>query len=227
VLTGGGPLSVPWAAAHVPAIVLVGYPGAEGGAALADVLYGEASPAGRLPVTVPRSIDDLPPFDDYSMKGRTYRYAEKAPLWSFGRGLSYAAFRYSNLALDPVVAAGQDAKLSVEVQNTGDRAGDEVVEVYLSKPGAPAYAPHRWLAAFARVTLAPGERRRVDLVLPAQVLSLVDEAGLRAPLAGDVAIAVGGSQPDAAWRFADAAGLTGRTKVVAIPTLPMRRSDGD
>jgi beta-glucosidase len=222
VLTGGGPLSVPWAAAHVPAIVLAWYPGAEGGAALADVLFGDASPAGRLPVTVPRSIDDLPPFVDYSMRGRTYRYAEKAPLWAFGRGLSYATFRYSNLALDPVTPAGEDAKVSVEVDNTGARAGDEVVEVYLSKPDAPEYAPRRWLAAFARVTLAPGERRRVDLVLPARVLSLVDEAGVRASLAGDVAIAVGGSQPDGAWRFADGAGLTGRTKVVVMPTLPNR-----
>ena len=218
VLTGGGALSVPWAAAHVPAIVLAWYPGEEGGAALADVLFGDASPAGRLPVTVPRSLEDVPPFADYSMKGRTYRYAEKPPLWAFGHGLSYATFRYSSLVVAPSVEPGKEVPLSVDVENTGTRAADEVVEVYLSKPGAPAFAPRRWLAGFARVTLAPRERRTVQIVLPARALSLVEEAGNRAPLAGKVAIAVGGAQPDDAWRFpAGTAGLTGRLSVAARP----------
>jgi beta-glucosidase len=214
VLTSGSALAVPWAAAHVPAILTAWYPGEEGGAALADVLFGAASPAGRLPVTVPRSVDDLPPFADYSMKGRTYRYAVKPALWPFGYGLSYATFRYANLAVAPEVAAGQDVALSVDVENTGARAADEVVEAYLSKPDAPAYAPRRWLAAFARVTLAPRERRTVRLTIPARALTLVDEAGTPRPLAGDVALAVGGGQPDAAWRFSDpAAGLVAHLRV--------------
>jgi beta-glucosidase len=202
VLTAGSALSVPWAAAHVPAIVHLWYPGEEGGAALADVLFGEASPAGRLPVTVYRGVEDLPPFDDYAMRGRTYRYLEKDPLWAFGRGLSYTTFRYSNPAFEPAEPrAGQDLAVSVDVENAGTREGDEVVQVYLAKPDAAAYAPRRWLAAFARVRLAPGERRTVRLGVPARALTLVDEQGRRVPVAGDVAVAVGGGQPDRAWRY--------------------------
>ena len=151
VLTAGSALSVPWAAAHVPAIVYAWYPGAEGGTALAEVLFGDANPAGRLPVTIYRSAADVPPFGDYSMRGRTYRYLEKPPLWPFGHGLSYTTFRYSNLVVPSELEPDKDLALSVEVENTGARAGDEVVQVYLSKPHAPAYAPRRWLAGFARV----------------------------------------------------------------------------
>jgi beta-glucosidase len=214
VLTSGSALSVPWAAAHVPAIVEAWYPGAEGGAALADVLFGDVSPSGRLPVTVPRSVDDLPPFTDYSMKGRTYRYGDKPPLWPFGHGMSYTTFRYTNLVVPPELEAGKGVTLSVDVENAGARAGDEVVEVYLSKPDAPPYAPHRWLAAFTRVTLVPHERRTVQVELRAHELTLVDETGKRAPLAGEVAVAVGGGQPDAAWRYAGAdAGQTARIRI--------------
>ena len=210
VLTAGSALSLPWAAAHVPAIVHAWYPGEEGGAALAEILFGDVSPAGRLPVTIPRSVDDLPPFADYSMKGRTYRYADKPPLWAFGHGLSYTTFAYSSLVVAPEVEPDRDVALSVDVENTGARAGDEVVEVYVSKPDAPAYAPRRWLAAFARVTLAPRERRTVRLTVPARALTLVDEAGHRAPITGEVALAVGGGQPDGQWRFPTGApGLTG------------------
>jgi beta-glucosidase len=213
VLTAGSALSIPWAAAHVPTIVYAWYPGEEGGAALADVLFGDVSPAGRLPVTIVRSIDDLPPFTDYSMKGRTYRYADKPPLWPFGHGLSYTTFRYTNLVVGPAREVAELA-LSVDVENTGSRASDEVVEVYVSNPGAPAYAPRRWLAAFARVSLEPRERRTVQLVLRAHELSLVDEAGRRVPLTGEIDLAVGGGPPDAAWRFpTGAAGTVARVRV--------------
>ena len=152
------------------------------------------------------------------MRGRTYRYADKPPLWPFGHGLSYTTFRYSNLVVAPELEPGKDVSLSVDVENTGARVGDEVVQVYLSKPGAPAYAPRRWLAAFARVTLAPRERRTVRLTVPARALTLVDEAGHRAPIAGEVALAVGGSQPDGRWRFPTGApGLTGRLRLGAPP----------
>jgi beta-glucosidase len=215
VLTAGSALAVPWAAAHVPAILYAWYPGAEGGAALADVLFGEASPAGRLPVTIYRSADDLPPFADYAMRGRTYRYLGKEPLWPFGRGLSYTTFAYSNLVVAPDAPPGQDIPLTVDVENTGARAGDEVVEVYLAKPDAPAYAPRRWLAGFTRVTLAPHERRTVRLALPARALTLVDEGGGRAPLAGAFELAVGGGQPDASWRYVERAGIVARLRVRA------------
>jgi beta-glucosidase len=213
VLTAGSALSLPWAAAHVPAILYAWYPGAEGGAALADVLFGDASPAGRLPVTIYRSADDLPPFADYSMRGRTYRYLDKPPLWPFGHGLSYTTFVYSNLVVAPELAPGQDVALSVDVENSGAHAGDEVVEVYVTQPDLPAYAPRRWLAGFARVPLAPHERRTVNLLLPARALTLVDEAGRRAPISGDLWIAAGGRQPDREWRHAGAAGLTARTRI--------------
>ncbi|HTA19039.1 MAG TPA: glycoside hydrolase family 3 C-terminal domain-containing protein, partial [Polyangia bacterium] len=209
VLTAGSALSVPWAAAHAAAIVYAFYPGEEGGAALADVLFGDVSPAGRLPVTVYRSGDDLPPFADYAMKGRTYRYLEQPPLWRFGDGLSYATFAYSSLVVASDIDSTRDLALAVDIENTSARAADEVVQVYLSKPDAPAYAPRRWLAAFTRVTLAARERRTVKVVVPARQLTLVDEAGARVPLAGAIAIAVGGRQPDAAWRYATTSdGLT-------------------
>jgi beta-glucosidase len=213
VLTAGSALSAPWAAAHVAAVVYAFYPGEAGGAALADVLFGDASPAGRLPVTVYRAEDDLPAFTDYSMKGRTYRYLDKPPLWRFGDGLSYATFAYSNLVVAPEFDSTRDLALAVDVENTSARAADEVVQVYLSQAAAPAYAPRRWLAAFTRVTLAPHERRAVHLTVRSPQLTLVDEAGARVPLAGTVAFAVGGRQPDAAWRYATAAdGLTGSVR---------------
>jgi beta-glucosidase len=195
VLTSGSALAVPWAAAHVPAIVQVFYPGEEGGTALADVLFGDVSPSGRLPVTVYRSAADLPPFADYAMRGRTYRYLETPPLFPFGHGLSYTTFGYSELAV-----VGRD--VSVLVQNTGARAGDEVVQLYLSRPDLPGYAPRRWLAGVARVHLGPGERRQVHLSLRPEALSIVDEHGRRSSPTGEWTLAIGaGEQPVAVTRF--------------------------
>jgi beta-glucosidase len=211
VLTGGGALAVPFAAAHAAALLDVWYPGQDGGAALADVLFGDASPGGRLPVTFYRSAGDLPPFADYSMRGRTYRYLspERPPLYPFGYGLTYAPVRYANL----LVGSGA-ASVSVDVQNAGTRAADEVVQVYVIPKSPPAYAPRRWLAAFARVTLAPGERRTVSLPIPPEALALVDERGARQPLAGEVQVAVGGGQPDAGGRYPDdARGLTASVRL--------------
>jgi beta-glucosidase len=197
VLTSGSALSVPWAAAHVPAIVQVFYPGEEGGTALADVLFGDVSPSGRMPVTVVQSAADLPAFDDYRMRGRTYRYLEKPPLFAFGHGLSYTTFGYSDLAV-----TGQE--VSVTVQNTGARAGDEVVQLYVSRPDLPPYAPRRWLAAFSRVHLAPGERRQVRLPLRPEALSIVDEQGRRASPAGDWTVTVGTASATVSAPRADA-----------------------
>jgi beta-glucosidase len=209
VLTGGSALAVPWAAEHAAAILYAWYPGEEGGNAVADVLFGAASPAGRLPITIYRSADDLPPFTDYAMRGRTYRYLDRPPLYAFGQGLSYTTFRYANLAVAP-----DRQTLSVEVQNTGARAGDEVVQAYVLPRGLPGYAPRRWLAAFARVALAPGERRAVRLPLPPRALAYVDERGDWRPLAAAVDIAVGGGQPDRDGRYPDdAQGLTASVRL--------------
>jgi beta-glucosidase len=214
VLTAGSALSVPWAATHVKAIVYAWYPGEEGGAALADALFGVAGPAGRLPITIYRAMGDVPPFADYSMKGRTYRYLERPPLYEFGFGLSYSTFRYSNLVVPSTLEAGKDAILSVEVANEGPRAADEVVQLYVARPGSPAFVPRRWLAAFARVTLAAGERRVVPLALSARAFSIVDERGARVTPSGEVALAVGGGQPDGAWSFV--AGRSGVTATLRI-----------
>ncbi len=209
VLTGGSALAVPFAAAHAAALLEAWYPGEEGGNAVADVLFGEVNPAGRLPITFYRSAADLPPFADYGMRGRTYRYLTQPPLYRFGDGLSYTTFGYANLRVAP------DWKtISVEVENRGARAGDEVVEVYVVPHDPPAYAPRLWLAAFARVALAPGERRSVALTLPPEALTLVDEQGQRRPITGTVDIAVGGAQPDRDGRYADGArGLTASARL--------------
>ena len=210
VLTGGSALAVPFAAAHAAALLEAWYPGEEGGNAVADLLFGDANPAGRLPITFYRSAADLPPFADYAMHGRTYRYLEKEPLYRFGDGRSYTTFRYATLAVASDLRA-----ISVEVQNTGARAGEEVVQVYLASHDPPGYAPHRWLAAFARVSLAPGKRCTVSLQLPPQALTLVDERGARRPLTGAVEVAVGGGQPDRDGRYPD--GARGLTASVRLP----------
>jgi beta-glucosidase len=209
VLTGGSALAVPWAAAHAAALLTAWYPGEEGGNAVADVLFGQANPGGRLPITIYRSTADLPPFADYAMRGRTYRYLDQAPLYAFGYGLSYTTFRYAALAVAP-----DNKTISVEVQNTGARAGDAMVEAYVIPHGLPGYAPRRWLAAFARVTLGPGERRTVSLALSPRAFSFVDEQGTWRPLSGAADLAVGGGQPDRAGRYADdARGLTASVRL--------------
>src|SRR6202044_709951 len=151
VLTNGSALGVNWAEAHANAILDAFYPGEEGGAAVAQTLSGRNNPAGRLPVTFYKDVSQLPAFEDYAMKGRTYRYFEGTPLYPFGYGLSYTKFTYSGLRVptDPV-AAGSPMAAEVTVTNSGDKAGDEVVELYLSFPNVPG-APLRALRGFKRV----------------------------------------------------------------------------
>jgi beta-glucosidase len=135
VLTSGSALAVNWENEHVPAILQLWYPGEEGGAALADVLFGDYNPAGRLTVTFYKSVDQLPPFEDYNMKGRTYRYFGREPLFPFGYGLSYTKFEHQNLSVPEEVRAGEAAKISVEVQIVGKSAGDERVVEFKLEPG--------------------------------------------------------------------------------------------
>ena len=189
VLTSGSCLSVNWENDNADAILEAWYGGEEAGTALAETLIGRNNPAGRLPVTFYRSVTDLPAFDDYSMKHRTYRYFDKPVLYPFGFGLSYAAFRISDVKLDSSsLPAGEEQRVSALVTNVSSIPGDEVMEVYIRAPGGRRNAP--FLAAFSRVSLAPGEARRVILPLPQRQLSRVDARGARSIQAGRYAVYV-------------------------------------
>jgi beta-glucosidase len=194
VLMNGSALSVNWASEHANAILDAWYSGEEGGTAIGQTLAGENNPAGRLPVTFYKSVDQLPPFDDYVMKGRTYRYFEGQPLYPFGYGLSYSKFEYSNLKLSSAeVNAGDPLGADVDLKNTSARDGDEVVELYLKFPKAPG-APLRALRSFKRVHLAAGESQHVHFELQARDLSHVNAAGSRVLSAGKYSVIVGGGQ---------------------------------
>ena len=196
LLLNGGALAVNWAQANVPAIVEAWYPGEEGGAAVADVLFGDYNPAGRLPVTFYKSVEQLPPFEDYRMDGKTYRYFKGEPLYPFGHGLSYTTFKYDDLKFTSKrYAAGQNVELSVEVRNTGPRAGDEVVQLYLTDAESSAPVPVRALKGVRRVHLKPGEKQRVSFMLTPRDLSLVDGQGRRLLEPGEFRVSVGGKQP--------------------------------
>jgi beta-glucosidase len=156
VLTSGSALAVNWENEHLASIVQLWYPGEEGGTALADVLFGDYNPAGRLPVTFYKSVDQLPPFKDYNMKGRTYRYFDGTPLFGFGYGLSYTKFTYQNLVLPSTIQTDDSANVSIEVENIGAVSGDEVVELYLKNLSASVPVPLRALQGFKRVHLAAG-----------------------------------------------------------------------
>jgi len=180
----------------VPAILEAWYPGQAGGDAIADVLFGDYNPGGRLPVTFYRSVDDLPPFEDYRMEGRTYRYFRGEPLFPFGYGLSYTSFVYSNLRLSAETISPIDTlTISVDVRNTGERAGDEVVQLYVSDVAASVPVPIWQLQGFERIHLAPGETKTVTFTLTPRQLSLIDGAGRRVVEPGAFQVAVGGRQP--------------------------------
>jgi beta-glucosidase len=195
VLLNGSAVAVTWAADHVPALLEAWYPGQAAGDAIADVLFGDVSPAGRLPVTFYRSAEQLPPFDDYAMHGRTYRYFTGDPLFPFGHGLSYTTFAYRDLRVPAAVRSGDTVQVSVEVQNTGSRAGDEVVQLYVTDVEASVPVPVRTLVGFQRLALAPGERRTVSFAVAPRALSLITEAGARVIEAGRFRFSVGGKQP--------------------------------
>ena len=195
VLMNGSALGVNWANQNANAILESWYPGEEGGAAIAETLAGSNNPAGRLPVTFYKSVNDLPPFDDYSLKGRTYRYFEGQPLYPFGFGLSYSKFAYSNAKLStPTLKAGNDLQVEVDVKNTGRTAGDEVVQAYLVFPKLPG-APLRALRGFQRVNVGAGRTQHVRLTLTPRDLSMVNDEGARLVAAGDYKLFVGGGQP--------------------------------
>jgi len=199
VLLNGSALAVNYAEEHAAAIVEAWYPGEEGGTALADVLFGDTNPAGRLPVTFYKSVDDLPAFEDYAMTGRTYRYFRGEALYKFGYGLSYTTFTYSNLQCSSkTLVPGQDLTVSVDVENVGDRCGDEVVQVYLTDVASSVPVPVRKLVGFKRINLAAGAKETVTFGVAARQMALVDDDGQRVIEPGAFQLGIGGRQPCAA-----------------------------
>ena len=196
VLLNGSALAVNWANDNVSAILDAWYPGEEGGTALADVLFGDYNPGGRLPVTFYKSVDQLPPFTDYSMQGRTYRYFKGEPLYPFGFGLSYTNFTYENLKLSAnKIKAGAGLTITAEVKNAGSQAGDEVVQLYVTDVAASVPVPNRSLAGVKRVFLKPGEKQKISFVLTREQMSIIDDQGRRVIEPGQFLVSVGGKQP--------------------------------
>jgi beta-glucosidase len=195
VLMNGSALAVNWAAAHANAVLEAWYPGEAGGQAIAETLDGKSNPAGRLPVTFYRGIDQIPAFENYAMHGRTYRYFNGDALYGFGYGLSYTQFAYSNLRLSSSpVKAGDNLTAEADVRNTGQRGGDEVAELYLTPPQS-ALSPLHELEGFQRIHLAPGETQHVRFTLHPRQLSVVDAQGNRSVQPGRYSIFIGGQQP--------------------------------
>jgi len=195
VLMSGSAVAVNWAQEHVPAILEAWYPGQAGGTAIAEVLFGAYNPGGRLPVTFYRDVADLPPFEDYRMAGRTYRFFEGVPLYPFGYGLSYTTFRYDRLRVSRDTLRGDDTlTVSVDVTNTGTRGGDEVVQLYVRYPHSAVPRPRRDLRGFRRVTLGPGASRTITFPLTAAAFRYWDaDAHHWAVENGPVVVEVGAS----------------------------------
>ena len=215
VLANGSALAVNWANEHVNAILDSWYAGEEGGTAIAETLSGKNNPAGRLPVTFYTGIEQLPNFEDYSMRNRTYRYFKDKPLYPFGYGLSYTNFSYSDLALPKdAISAGAPLNAEVTVTNTGKREGDEVAQLYLSFPSVPG-APLRALRGFKRVHLNPGESQKVRFELKDRDLSMVSEAGEPIIAEGTYSVSGGGGQPNTG-----APAVAGTFQVKGTKTLP-------
>ena len=195
VLQSGSAVALNWANEHAAAVLEAWYPGVDGGTAIARTLAGLNNPAGRLPVTFYASLDGLPEFTDYTLKGRTYRYFTGKPLWGFGYGLSYSKFTYGAVKLSSsTLKAGDPVTASVVVTNTGTMSGDEVVEGYLKTPqeGGPIHS----LVGFDRVTIGPGASKEVTLKIEPRSLSSVDDKGNRSILAGKYTLTLGGAQPE-------------------------------
>jgi len=196
VITGGSPMNLSEVHKLADAVLLVWYPGEEGGNAVADIIFGKVSPSGRLPITFPKSFDQLPPYEDYSMKGRTYRYMTAEPMYPFGYGLSYTRFSYSNLRLSKnVIKKNESAMASVTVTNTGKSAADEVIQLYISYEGKNVEAPLYALKSFKRITLAPGSAETVQFNISPSMLQLVNQEGQNIHPAGKYKISISGSLP--------------------------------
>ncbi|MCG6187811.1 glycoside hydrolase family 3 protein [Maribellus maritimus] len=195
VLLNGSALAVNWADQNLDAIISAGYPGQQGGNAVADVLFGDYNPAGRLPVTYYKSIDQLPAFDEYDMQGRTYKYFTGEALYPFGYGLSYTTFKYSDLNIPSKTKIGKNVPVKVRVTNTGKMAGDEVVQLYIKDKEASTPRPIVQLEGFQRIYLEPGESQIIEFILEPRQFSLIGAENKRVIENGKFIISVGGGQP--------------------------------
>ena len=196
ILCNGSPLSIPKEEPLADAILEVWYPGEEGGSAVADILFGNYNPSGRLPVTVVKGTEDLPPFDSYDMQGRTYRFLEKEPMYPFGYGLSYTRFEYRPVDLPETIPAGKDIQFDVSVKNTGKCSGETVVQVYIRDEEASVKVPKHQLVFFKRVMAETGEEKKVTVCIRARDLAVVRQNGTCVLEPGRFKIYIGGSQPD-------------------------------
>lgn len=198
VLLAGSALAVSWADEHVPAIVQAWYPGAEGGEAIASLLFGDYSPSGKLPVTFYRTTEELPDFCNYAMENRTYRYMEREALYPFGYGLSYTTFAYSELQASAIKFSGEESlSCWVTVRNIGNYAAEETVQLYLSDIRSSVKLPRWELKGIKRIHLQPGQEERVSFVLAPRQFALIDNDGKCVLEPGEFEILVGGGQPDA------------------------------
>jgi len=196
VVMAGSPVDLNWIKANADAVIFAWYPGEMGGQAVADVIFGDCNPSGRLPVTFPVSYEQIPPFEDYSMRGRTYRFMEQEPLYRFGYGLSYTTFAYDRIRLSKsTIKAGEQVTVSVRVSNKGSRTGEEVVQMYVSDVQATVPVPRLHLEGFARVRLKPGARQVLRFTLKPEQLVAYDDAGRPFVEPGEFHISIGGGQP--------------------------------
>jgi beta-glucosidase len=196
VLTGGSPIDISEIEDDVDAIIFTWYPGEEGGTAFADIVFGDVNPSGRLPITFPKNVETLPPYEDYSMVGRTYKYMEEEPLYPFGYGLSYTIFEYDKLKLGAAtITEGDSLTVSVEVKNAGETAGEEVVQMYLTDLEASSRTPYYSLRGFERVYLEPGETKLVEFSIKPEYLLHVTENGEEIVEPGKFRVTIGGSAP--------------------------------
>lgn len=213
VLMTGSAIAMPWEAANLPAIINAWYGGQATGTALADILFGDYNPAGRLPVTFYQGDADLPAFKDYDMSRRTYRYFQGQPLYPFGFGLSYSSFTYRKLKVPSRLEVGQSLTVRAQVTNTGAYAGEEVVQLYLAYPNRPFRTPIRALKGFQRIALAPGETKTVTLTLTPDQLAVINAEGEGFQPTGQLVISLGGGQPGVALP---------RTSTVVSKTIVVR-----
>ncbi len=194
ILLSGSALAVTWADEHIPAIIQGWYPGAQGGRAIARILFGEKNPEGRLPVTFYRTTEELPDFTDYAMKGRTYRYMENEALYPFGYGLSYTDFTYSTPSLSSDTITEDGITISAVLMNDGKKEGTETVQVYVK--ALREGTPNAQLKGIKKVTLQPGEKREVSVKLPLSAFALYDEEAVNRVGMGEYLVSIGGNQPD-------------------------------
>ena len=196
VLMNGSALAVNWASDNIPAIIEAWYPGEFGGRAIADVLFGDYNPAGRLPVTFYKSVDDLPDFKSYDMNNRTYKYFKGNPLYPFGHGLSYTNFTYENLEIPHQINLNEDIPITVEVRNSGDMDGEEVVQVYLSHTNQNPNKPKHSLVGFERIRLSQGETKKIRFIITPKQYASISSDGKSVIQKGNITVYIGGKQPN-------------------------------